>query len=259
MSDPVNLESLLPRLPSVLVAELQKNWQLLQRAFSEGRHENVELAGGKICEALMRVLEWFDSGRQQYTPLNKALPNFEKQARGFEGKAELADSLRFHVPQVMTAVYTMRNRRGSSHVGSEVDPNLMDGRFVLSAVGWLLAELVRLENVTSPEQAGRAIEQLTRPKVPLVWETGASRRILDNSLSHKDQMMALLYSNHPRPVSERDLVEWIEASNPSVFRRDVIRPAHRARLVEYNQEARTVQLSPAGLVYVETKIELWAA
>lgn len=258
MPTAVNLANLLPRLPQPLVSELQENWQQLQRAFSEGKFDRVELAGGKICEALMRILEWFDSGRKEYTPPNRALSNFERQARSFESKTELADSLRFHVPQVMIAVYTMRNRRGASHIGAEVSPNHMDGRFVMAAVGWLLSEIVRLENASSPEEARLAIEQLTRPKVPLIWEPSGVKRILDASLSHKDQTLALLYANHPQPVAEKDLVSWVEASNPSVYRRDVLRPAHRARLLEYDGIARTVSLSPSGLNYVEQNIELWA-
>jgi len=53
------------------------------------------------------------------------------------------------------------------------------------------------------------------------------------------------------PVHERDLVSWIEHSNASVYRRDVLRTAHKARLMEYDQRAGTAQISPRGIEHVE--------
>jgi hypothetical protein len=39
-----------------------------------------------------------------------------------------------------------------------------------------------------------------------------------------------------------------------VYRRDVLRPAHRERLVEYDSAARTVEISPLGIAHVEDVI-----
>ena len=55
-------------------------------------------------------------------------------------------------------------------------------------------------------------------------------------------------------MKEADLVSWIEHSNASVYRRDVLRVAHKARLVEYDQQKGTVQISPCGIAYVEDQL-----
>jgi hypothetical protein len=39
-----------------------------------------------------------------------------------------------------------------------------------------------------------------------------------------------------------------------VFRRDVLRHAHRERLIEYDAKARTAQISPLGIAYVEENL-----
>ena len=52
------------------------------------------------------------------------------------------------------------------------------------------------------------------------------------------------------PLDERDLVSWIEYSNAAVYRRDVLRKAHTARLLEYNQAAGSVTISPLGIQLV---------
>ena len=53
------------------------------------------------------------------------------------------------------------------------------------------------------------------------------------------------------PVAEADLVSWVEHSNRSVFRRDVLWPAHKDRMIEYDPDGRTVQISPLGIAHVE--------
>lgn len=253
-----DLPTLLPSLPRELTEELAKSYSSLQRGASEGRFDRVELAGGKLCETVMRVLEWWASGKVTYTPMNRQLPAFDRLARGFEGSTSLPESLRFHVPQVMLAVYTVRNRRGVSHVGGEVDPNRMDASLVLAASSWMLAELVRLDSLGNPALAQAAIERLTQRRVPLVWQEEGILRVLDHKLSHRLQTLAILYAKYPGKVSEEELVRAIEPESAAIFRRDVLRPAHSRRYLNYDEGARSLLLSPKGLAVIEKELELWS-
>jgi hypothetical protein len=57
------------------------------------------------------------------------------------------------------------------------------------------------------------------------------------------------------PLSPRFLeVSSLEHSNPSVYRRDVLRRAHADRLIEYDERTKTVKISPLGIKRVEGKI-----
>lgn len=38
---------------------------------------------------------------------------------------------------------------------------------------------------------------------------------------------------------------------PSVYRRDILRKEHKGRLLEYDEEEGTVELSPRGIEYAE--------
>lgn len=55
-------------------------------------------------------------------------------------------------------------------------------------------------------------------------------------------------------INEKDLIASIEHSNPSVYRRDILRKAHKQRLLEYNAETKKVIISPLGAKHVESKI-----
>ncbi len=51
-----------------------------------------------------------------------------------------------------------------------------------------------------------------------------------------------------------DLVAWTEHSSGSVYRRDVLKKLHKARLAEYDQETEMVAVSPKGVAEVEANL-----
>ncbi len=79
------------------------------------------------------------------------------------------------------------------------------------------------------------------------------RRVLDTTLSMRDKSLVLLHASDG-VVSERDLISSVEHKNASVYRRDILRKAHKERLVEFDAEQRTVAISPLGIELVETEI-----
>ena len=52
-------------------------------------------------------------------------------------------------------------------------------------------------------------------------------------------------------MGEAELYTWVEHSNVSVYRRDILRRAHKTKLIEYNAAERTAEISPLGVAYVE--------
>jgi hypothetical protein len=68
-----------------------------------------------------------------------------------------------------------------------------------------------------------------------------------------EKTLVLLYSSIA-PISEIDLVKDLEHSNGTVYRRDVLRKAHKTRLLEYDAAAKTVVISPKGSTRVEEQI-----
>lgn len=87
----------------------------------------------------------------------------------------------------------------------------------------------------------------------MIWEVNGQKRVLSTKIGMRAKTLILLHASNG-PVSESDLVAWIEHSNASVYRREVLRPAHRERLVEYDPNARTVEISPLGVAHVEEAI-----
>lgn len=102
----------------------------------------------------------------------------------------------------------------------------MDAVCVSQMSKWIVAELIRVFHNVSTEEATDAVDALSDRELPLIWQVNGVSRVLDNSLSMLDKTLVLLYSE-PSGINEAELVSYIEHSNPSVYRRDILRKAHK--------------------------------
>ena len=148
-----------------------------------------------------------------------------------------------------------RNNRNVGHVGGDVDPNHMDAVCVLQMSKWIVAEFVRVPSTQMPIDAAVDL-------VDALGGAGDSAR-----LEGRREEAGAEAGYHPegpdapsppryRPsaVAESDLVVWTERKDAAVYRRDILRPLHRVRLIEYDPEKRTARISPSGADYVERAI-----
>jgi hypothetical protein len=154
---------------------------------------------------------------------------------------------------MVVALYEVRNNRGVGHVGGDVDPNHMDAACVLGMSKWLVSELIRVFHNVTTEDATTAVDSLIDRTLPEVWKVGENLRVLKPDMSMKDKTLVLLYHRYT-PVPERDLFRWVEHSNASTFRRDVLRACHKAKLLEYNETQKSVEISPLGIDRVEREL-----
>jgi hypothetical protein len=71
--------------------------------------------------------------------------------------------------------------------------------------------------------------------------------VLSTDLSRKQQVLILLASS-VGAVRQGDLMEWLECpvKSHAAMRRDVLRPLHRARLLEFDEHGGTLTLLPPG-------------
>lgn len=242
----------LAKLPTTLRQELIAAYAEVLTNFRERRWEPSELNGGKLCEIVYSILKGYIGGK---FPSKSTKPrNMVDACRALELEpATFPRAVRVQIPRMLMALYEVRNNRGVGHVGGDVDPNHMDATCVLALSKWILSELVRVFHNVSTEEASAAIDALVERTLPIVWKVGDNLRVLDPSMSMKDRALTLLYHS-AGPVSELDLFRWVEHSNSSVFRRDVLRPAHSEKLLEYEPKEGTVEISPLGITYVEDSV-----
>lgn len=241
-------------LPADLVKKLLAAYEEIKENFYLGRHEPSELNAGKLCEIVARILE-HESGLA-LTPWGKTIPNLGDYLRGFEKQTQANDSIRFHIPRVANAIYNIRNKRGVGHVGGDVNPNLADSTYLVGAADWILADLIRLHYGCSLEEAQAIVDGLVQRKLPLVYEIGGVKRVLNPSLDYSQKTLLLLAGLFPKGVAESDLFNWVEHSHASVYRRDILRRLHKRKLIEFTNGKCTIL--PPGLREVELNYAKWS-
>jgi hypothetical protein len=245
-------EDLLKSLPVGLRNELLRTHSEILRNFREHRWEPAELDGGKLCEIVHTILRGYVDG--SYAPAASKPRSMIAACAALENApTTFPRSVRIQIPRMLVALYEIRSNRSVAHVGGDVNPNHMDAACVVEMSKWLMCELVRIFHSVSTEEAAAAVDRLVERTLPVVWKAGENLRVLNPDMSMRDKTLILLYQRSG-PVDERDLLRWVEHSNGTVFRRDVVLVAHKGKLVEYDRARKTVRISPLGIRYVEEVI-----
>lgn len=151
---------------------------------------------------------------------------------------------------MMIGLYDIRNDRGVGHAGAEVNPNHMDATVVLYTAKPLMAELVRLLHTLNIDEATAIVDGLIEREAAWVWTHGDKKRVLRTGMTWKQQTLALMLTE-AREVAEADLFRWLEHPGLPSFRRDVPKPLHKIRQIDYDVDKRTVRLLPPGVTAAE--------
>jgi hypothetical protein len=246
----------LATVPLGLRDPLFQSYHEIATNFAEHRWEPSELNGGKFCEIVYTVVEGVLNGKFPSKPSKPK--NFLKACQDLEqtpaSSSRVGDhSLRILIPRVLPALYDIRSNRGVGHAGADVDPNFMDATAVYGMASWTLAELIRIFHAVSTKEAQETVDALVERKIGLVWEVEQIKRVLDPAMNKDDQTLVLLYSK-PAWVAEEDLIVWVEYSNKTNFRNQILRVLHKKRLIEYDEKMRRVHITPLGSNRVEQEI-----
>lgn len=233
-------------IPDQLRKPLLEEYSSLMLNFLEQRWSPAELSGGRFCEIVYTILDGYSSG--SYAPSPSKPSNFVAACRQLENQTNLPRSLRILIPRLLPGLYEIRNNRGVGHVGGDVDPNQMDATAVVSIVSWIMAELVRVFHNLSTDEAQIVADSLAEIKVPIVWRKDELRRILDPTISQKDQILILL-ATESSSVKVETLFNWLDGKNKGYFKKN-LRELHSKRLIEYSESENEVLILPPGSNYV---------
>jgi hypothetical protein len=242
----------LGHLPQGLRDELVSEFGEIVRNYREHRWKAAELDAGRFCEIVYTILDAYLSGgaypRRSSKPgdLKSACENLGKTA-----KTAGPDSARITVPRILIGLYQVRNNRGVAHTGGDVDANQMDATYVLHACQWVMAELVRIFHNTDVDTATAVVDAIVERTVPVIWQAGGIRRLLDTSLSQRDQVLLLVYGA-ASGVTDGQLADEMEKRIENL--RKVLRALHDERHIEWKKPGDAAILSPKGVREVEDRL-----
>jgi hypothetical protein len=244
---PSTLDDALGKVPTQFRSRLLEHYRSLKSAYTDRQFDACGLRAGKLCETLLRYLQHELTGTS--TAFGTKLPNMTDECLRLEKLLATSghESLRVLIPRALNFAYTLRNKRDFGHVGGEVDANEIDAATVVRLMDWCLSEIVRITLAVPLEDAQAILDAIAERQIPLVWAVpGGRKRVLDPSLSQADQTLVLLYSDIETAIPVEDLADWVGTKRPDHFRARAIAGLQQKRLVEFDEETRTVILSPTG-------------
>lgn len=248
------LQDALAKVPSAFRSHIVNSYLDLKSRHAEGKHDAAGVSAGKLCEAIVRLLQ--QELKQTFTPFGQKLTNVEGECESFAKvpKTTGNESLRIVIPRAVSFLYTLRNKRGIGHIGGDVDANAIDGVTISRVADWVLCELIRVFLSMSLEDADALISSLSTRDIPDIWEVGGKKRVLRADLDFKQKTLLLLYSSTDSAVLAEDLFSWSKYSNFPVYKNRVLRELDSENLVEFDRETDAVIISPLGVKLVEEEI-----
>lgn len=240
----------LGHLPQGLRDEVISEYGEIVANYRERRWKTTELDAGRFCEIVYTILAAYLDGGSYPNRASKPgdlISACDKLK--MTPKEAGPDSARVTIPRILIGLYQVRNQRGVAHVGGVVDANHMDATYVLHACQWVMAEMVRMFHDTDVDTATAIVDSLVDRTLPIVWQVGNVRRLLDDGLSDRDSVLLLLYSE-PKGLTDRQLADSIEKRVDNLRTR-VLRRLHAERLIEFLNSGDTALISPKGERYVE--------
>jgi hypothetical protein len=247
----MKITSILQAIPDGLRNPLIMEYNSIVQHFLEKRWAGSELSGGKFCEIVYTIIDGYAKGIYPSAPFKPG--NFVDACKKLENNSTVPRSFQILIPRMLPALYEIRNNRSVGHVGGDVDPNPMDSNAVISISSWILGELIRVFHNTSVKDAQKAVDYLTNRKIPLIWDTGQVKRVLDPNRSLKEKILLLIASNSTKTLTS-DLFTWIEYENKGYFIKS-LRLMHKARLIELSADEEDVEILPPGVIFIENVIQ----
>jgi hypothetical protein len=248
------LDVALAAIPAPFRSKIVKPFLDIKKRLAEGKDESLGLAAGKLCESVLRFLQ--SEILKTFTPFGQQIPNFAAECEKLVQSPKTAgvESLRVVMPRALVFTYTLRNKRGIGHVGGDIDANHIDAMTMARSCDWVICELIRVYHKLSLEEAQDLVEGLSQRNIPEIWHVAGKKRVMRHELEFKHQVLLLCYQESEQAVLSEDLFSWVEYSDYSMFKRAVLTPLHKRRLIEYDKEAETVTISPSGIRDVEDHI-----
>ena len=232
----------LSAIPSGLRDPLLAEYREITRNYAEHRWRPSELSGGFFCEIVYTILH--GHAVANYAAAPKKPDDFPTACKALEKNTRVPRSFRILIPRALPALYEIRNSRGVGHAGGAVDSNHMDATLVLSMANWVMAELVRELHTLPIKEAQALVDALADRRIPLVWEGGSMRRVLDPSMKLWEQIIILVASKSGG-VTVTELFDWTGYDNKSYFRK-TLREFHGKRWIELAKDETTLEILPPG-------------
>lgn len=248
MSNQLIKKVLYYKFPTDLVDALVSAYEEVAVNYRIEKWKPSELDAGHFVEIVRRIseIELFGSTKS----LSESLGSFNQPALNRYENATGSEEFRILIPRVLYSIYCVRNKRGVGHISS-ISPNKLDATYIINAVKWVLAELVRIAGSAHPDEAYELTNYILEREVDLIWDDGESFMVLDQKLKAEQKILIVLYKKSKLDIDQ--LQELVGYKNQTNFRKLCLKLKSQKQIDITKEQA--CKLSPVGIINAEKIIK----
>lgn len=204
------LAEVLDKLPEEIDNELFRNlieeYKGVKSAYYSQNHELTLTRAGKFVEVVFQLLSniAFDKTPER--------PNFNNLFNKLEGIPEKDKhvSIRVIIPRAALTLYTLRSKRGATHINNKASPSFIDCTLAISICDWITSEFLRLYLVEDQSKVLQTINSISKLNIPLIEEIDGELIILNKNMIAKEQILTFLFQKYPDYVQRSELRKWVK-------------------------------------------------
>lgn len=186
-------------LPVELIDDLLESYIQVKDNFRKEDYPEVIAKSGRYAENVFRILHFLD--KKQITKEVKDMRSIESS---IVQNNTLSESIRLLIPRVTRSIiYTIRSKKDSVHV-KEATPSYIDANLNMSAVNWILAELIRELSQNDEEEISKIIKELMKKNYPLI-QTFEGQKTIIKDLGAEAETLLILFDSLPEGLTRKEI------------------------------------------------------
>jgi len=216
-----SLTSALGVVPSDIVNAIAKEYTELESRFSRHDWTPGELNSGRFAEAILRYLEWKESGGSKFTSFGTQV-NRQAIVNRVSVNTNVPEGLRFLALKCTELLLDIRNKRDVAHPVNIVNVDEMDSRLALRLANWVLSEIIRVEATLSTKDIQEIIDELSVKEISLIDEIDGDIVFIGLHLKMIERVLVVLYHTFPKSIDISKLRQIVKYGNSTRFRDEIV-------------------------------------
>jgi hypothetical protein len=191
MSVKADIKSILSgSIDSSILDDLIESYKTVKDSYIQQDYKKEISESGIFVENIFRVLH--------YVRTKEVLPEI-KQGQFDDISRDLMNSsskdhpetIRIQIPIVALQIFKIRSKSGAVHV-KPIDPDFIDGKLIISACDWIMAELLRIYYDRDADAVWKLILSIVEDKTPIVQQWG-DEMFIDAKVTCEQEILIRLY------------------------------------------------------------------
>ncbi|MBU0471133.1 MAG: hypothetical protein KKF65_00785 [Nanoarchaeota archaeon] len=186
-------------LPEELIDDMLLSYLQVKDNFRKEAFAEVIAKSGRYAENVFRILHFLDKNE-----VLKEVKDMSRIETSIAQNNQLSEPIRLLVPRITRSIiYTIRSKKDSVHVKEKI-PDFMDANLNMTAVNWILAELLRELTPDAQLEIPKIIKELMKRNYSLI-QTFEGQKTVIADLGAESETLLILFDSLQEGMTRKEI------------------------------------------------------